>query len=688
MSTRLVKGACPHDCPDTCQMVTTVENGRAIRIAGDASHPVTQGFLCTKVSKYLERTYHPERLLYPQLRVGAKGEGKFRRATWDEALAVIATNLQRVIDSPEGPQAILPYSYAGTMGIVQGEGMAMRFFHRIGASLLDRTICASAGTAALNVTYGTRLGTDTEAIPNAKLIVLWGTNTLTSNPHLWPFIRKAKANGATTICIDPLRTRTADACDEHIALRPGTDAALALAIMHVLFRDALVDRSYIDEMTLGADELRERVLRDYSPERVSQICRIPAQTIESLAHRYGTTRPTFIRVNYGLQRHAGGGSAVRAISILPALTGAWNDAGGGMQLSTSAAFGLNMAAVERRDLIRPGTRTINMSRLGEALTETNDPPVKAMIVYNSNPGSVAPDRVRVREGLRRNDLFTVVLEHFQTDTADYADVLLPATTQLEHDDLHKAYGHIYMLYNHQAIAPLGEALPNSEIFRRIAAAMKLDHPELRESDEEIMRSALAGAASPSANIDLDDLRERGSIRLALETPHRPFAQGTEVPTPSGRIEIRSASAAALGLDPIPEYVAPYESEERAPDLARRYPLALISPPAHSFLNSTFVNVASLRRAAHKPTLEIHADDAAQRGIAAGQRVRIHNDRGAFTAEAIVSDRVRPGVVSAPSIWWGKLTDDDTNANETTSQALTDIGGGATFYDNLVEVTVS
>jgi anaerobic selenocysteine-containing dehydrogenase len=676
----LVKAVCPHDCPDTCSMLVTVEDGRAVRIAGDPDHPVTQGFLCTKVAKYLERTYHDDRLLYPQIRVGPKGEGRFRRATWDEALSLIAKNLHRVIDE-HGPQAILPYSYAGTMGLLQGESMDRRFFHRIGASLLDRTICASAGTEALNVTYGTRMGPDPEDVVHAKLILLWGTNTLTSNPHLWPFIRKAKANGATTICIDPLRTRTAVACDEHIALRPGTDAALALSIMHVLFRDGLEDRGYLSEMTLGWEELCERVLRDYAPERVAAICRIPVETIEHLAHRYGTTRPSFIRLNYGLQRHAGGGSAVRAISILPAVSGTWDDVGGGAQLSTSGTFsGLNTTTLQRSDLIRPGTRTINMSRLGEALTRIDDPPVKAMIVYNSNPGAIAPDRENVLAGFRREDLFTVVLEHFQTDTADYADVLLPATTQLEHEDLHKAYGHTHLMFNARAIEPLGEALPNTEIFRRLAAAMGLDFPELQESDETMMRQALV-----RMHCTLDELREQSSIRLNIGKPHLPYRRGTRLPTPSGKIEIDSARAAAKGLDRLPEYVPPYESEERDPELVRRYPLSLISPPAHAFLNSTFVNVASLRRSAGKPTLEIHSDDASPRGIAAGARVSIFNDRGTFTAEAVITDRVRPGVVSAPSVWWAKLTADRTNANHTTSQAVTDIGGGATFYDNQVDV---
>ncbi|HUP46989.1 MAG TPA: molybdopterin oxidoreductase family protein [Thermoanaerobaculia bacterium] len=675
----LVRAVCPHDCPDTCSMLVTVEDGRAVRLAGDREHPITSGFLCTKVAKYLERTYHADRLLVPQIRSGAKGEGKFRRASWDEALALVAEKLHDIVESEDGPQAILPYSYAGTMGLIHGSSMDRRFFHAIGASLLDRTICAAAGSEAMKLTYGVSMGTDTESVSAAKLILLWGTNTLTSNPHLWPFIRKAKAGGARVICIDPLRTRTAAASDEHVPIRPGTDAALALAMMHVLFRDALFDRGYLGEMTIGWEELRDRVLDEYAPERVASICRVPAETIERLAREYGTARPAFIRLNYGLQRHAGGGAAVRAIALLPAVIGSWDLPGGGAQLSTSGAFGMKTAALERHDLIRPGTRSINMSRLGEALTAIGDPPVKAIVVYNSNPAAVAPDREKVLRGLRRDDLFTVVLEHFQTDTADYADVLLPATTQLEHEDLHKAYGHLYLMFNQKAIEPLGEALPNAEIFRRLAAAMHLDEPALRESDRDMMRQALPDWAS------LDEVIEKGSIRIAVPSPHLPFRRGARLPTPSGRIEIVSERWAQRGGDRLPAFVPPRESEESDPELARRFPLALISPPAHSFLNSTFVNVVSLRRAAGEPTLEIHPDDAASRAIDDGAAVTILNDRGAFGARAVVTDRVRPGVVSAPSVWWGKIAPDGRNANHTTSEALTDVGGGATFYDNLVEV---
>jgi anaerobic selenocysteine-containing dehydrogenase len=665
-------------------MLVTVEDGRAIRTAGDPKHSFTQGFLCTKVNRYVERTYHEDRLLHPMIRTGAKGRGKFRRATWDEAIGYAASKLRSIIDSSDGPQAVLPYSYAGTMGMIQGSSMDRRFFHRIGASLLDRTICATAGAEAYKAVYGVRMGTDPESVPHAKLILLWGTNTLTSNPHLWPFIRKARANGASVIAIDPLRTRTAAACDAHIAIRPGTDAALALAMTHVVFRDGHADLSYLAEMTHGWEKLRDRALAEYSPAQVAPICELDVEVIEALAQRYATTRPSFIRLNYGLQRHAGGGNAVRAISILPALTGDWNRPGGGCQLSSSGTFHYDEAGVEMHDWIRPGTRTINMSALGDALNDLDDPPVRALVVYNSNPATVAPDREKVLRGLAREDLFTVVLEHFQTDTADYADVLLPATTQLEHEDVHKAYGHLYWMHSAQSIAPLGESLPNTEIFRRLARGLGLKDPELQASDEELMKAVLDHPRNLEQNITLERLRQ-GPVRIDVPSPHLPFRSGTAIPSQSGKIEIESSEVAALGLDPVPSYVPPAESRENNPALANRFPLNLISPPAHTFLNSTFVNVKSLRRVAEKPVLQIHPEDARRRAIDNGATVRIRNDRGSFQAEAIVTDGVKRGVVAAPSIWWGKLSEDGANANNTTPQHLTDIGRGATFYDNLVEV---
>ncbi len=686
MNTRVVRGACPHDCPDTCAMLVTVESGRAVRVAGDPDHPVTRGFLCTKVNRYVERTYHRERVLHPMRRVGPKGAGQFERVSWDEALGEIAERLNGIRHSDDGPQAILPYSYAGTMGMLQGSSIDRRFFHLLGASQLDRTICSMAGTVGMRMTVGANVGADPEGLPKSDLVLLWGTNTLTANPHLWPFVLQARERGATVIAIDPIRTRTAAQCDEWIGIRPGTDAALALGMMHVLFERGLEDADYIARHTLGIEQLRTRV-REYPPEHVSRITGIPAETIVSLGERYARARAAFIRVNYGLQRHGGGGMAVRTIACLPALTGHWRREGGGVQLSSSANFPFDKRALERPDL-SPPVRTINMIRLGEALT-TRDagvggPPVRALVVYNSNPASVAPDRNTVLRGLARDDLFTVVLEHFQTDTADYADYLLPATTQLEHWDVHLAYGHHYVTLNQPSIAPLGEALPNTEIFRRLGAAMGLDHPALRDDDLTLIRQALDPTAAKLAGVTLEALLERGWMRLNLPRPYLPYAEGG-FPTPSGKCELYSQRMADMGLDPLPAFTPPYEFPESVPALAARYPLTLVSSPAHQFLNSSFVNIEPLRRAAREPECLLHPADAERRGISAGARVVVHNDRGAFTAVARVEDAIRPGVVWAPSVWWGKLTADGANANQTTSQRETDLGHGPVFYDNLVEV---
>ena len=687
---RVIRGACPHDCPDTCAMLVTVErNGKgwkAVEVRGDPDHPITRGFLCVKVDRYLERTYHPERLQHPLLRVGAKGQGRFEKVSWDDALDRVADGLKKVI-SEHGPQAILPYSYAGTMGLLQGSSMDRRFFHKLGASLLDRTICSTAGARGLEMTLGTRIGTDTELVGGARLIVIWGSNTLTSNPHLWPFVREAREHGAKLWAIDPLTTRTTEQCDRHLMIRPGTDAALALGIMHVLFAEGLADRDYLARHTLGAAELETRVA-EWTPQRVAETCELEAGDVVTLAREYGRARPAFIRVNYGLQRHYGGGMAVRTIACLPAVAGHWRHPAGGIQLSTSSAHRINEDALERPDLSPAGTRTINMSALADALNAPDagvgGPPVKACVVYNSNPGAVAPDRARVRRGFLRDDLLLVVLDHFLTDTATFADVVLPATTQLEHWDVHKAYGHYYVTLNQPSIEPVGEALSNTEIFRRLAARMGFTDPCFRDSDEDLIRQALSSGHPNLDGITLETLKDKGWMRLNLPTPFAPYAEGG-FPTPSGKCELLSERMRQQGFDPLPAFLPPRESRERSPELAARFPLTLISPPAHQFLNSTFVNVDSLRQKAGAPTIRVHPDDAAPRGITDGLLVRCFNDRGGFRGRAVVTAEVKRGVVQAPSIWWGRYTDDGMNANETTSAALTDLGGGATFYDNLVEV---
>lgn len=691
--TRTVRGGCPLDCPDTCGWVATVREGQAVDLRGDPDHPYTRGFLCAKVSRYLRRTYHEDRLRYPLRRVGSKGEGRFERVSWDEALAEVAERLRAIAASADGPEAIYPYWSGGTLGLIQGQAMGQRLFHRLGASINNPTICSAAAEAAATYTLGTtRPNLDPETLPHARLILLWGTNTLTSNPHLWPFIEQARKAGARVVAIDPLRTRTAARCDDHLAIQPGTDAALALGLLHVIFAEGLEDSDYLERYTVGAGPLRERAAA-FDPERVERITGIAASQIVALARAYAAARPAAIRLNYGMQRTAGAGQAVRAILSLPAVCGHWRLPGGGALLSTSAMFPVPYNILARPDLMPHGPggtlpRMLNMSRLGESLDPavTNNPPVRALVVFDANPAATAPNQLRVRRGLAREDLFTVVLEHFQTDTADYADILLPATTQLEHRDLLKSYGHLYWTWNEPAIAPVGEALPNSEIFRRLARALGLDDLCFAETDEELARQALDEAArrDPAAmeGISLEALREAGALRLRLPRDYAPLAEGGFT-TPSGKCELYCASMAEAGLDPLPAYIPPNESREADPALAARFPLLLLSTPAHHFHNSTFANV--LQQHVGEPRLAIHPDDAAARGVAEGDPVRVFNDRGSFQVRATLTTDVRPGVVHAPSIWWSREMPDGQGVNATTPEVDADLGGAPTFYDNAVQV---
>jgi len=662
MTTRTVFGACPHDCPDTCAMQVTVENERVVKVQGRADHPNTHGALCTKVSRYPERTYHAERVLHPLKRVSSKTEPpQFVQVSWAEAIADIAAKLKAIPD----PQTIQPYSYAGTMGLIQGEAMAGRLWNALGAARLDRTICASAGGAGLAATYGHKLGMHTRHFAGAKLIIIWGSNSIASNLHFWTYANQAKREGAKLICIDPRKTETADKCHQHIAVLPGTDGALALGLMHELIANDWLDLDYIAHHVDGWDELREKALA-WPPERVAQTCGISADEVRGLARDYGTIKPAAIRLNYGMQRVRGGGNAVRLIAMLPCLTGAWRHPSGGMLLSASgwnAPF--KNADLERPDLLAGRMpRMVNMSTIGDALLQA-DPPIQAIVVYNSNPVAVAPESPKVVKGFQREDLFTVVLEHFMTDTADLADYVLPATTQLEHLDVHTSYGHTDVLMNQPAIAPLGQAKPNTQIFRELAAAMGLADPCFSDSDEDLAAQAF------TADIDMALLREQGWLPLPIA--EAPFANGG-FRTPNGR-------ANAAGAD----YVPNYESALTAPGLAARYPLAMISPPARNFLNSSFVNVKSLRDIEGEPLIEMHADDAASRGLADGARVAAFNDRGRYVATLKVSPRARPGVVNGLGVWWRKLGVDGSNVNEVTHQNLTDLGNAPAFYDCLVQV---
>ena len=693
-----VRGVCPHDCPDTCGLVVKVDaGGRAVSLKGDPDHPFTKGFLCTKVAHYLDRVYHEGRLTTPLKRVGPKGRGDFAPISWAEAIATIAAKFKEVAASPEGPQAILPYSYAGTMGKLQYASLDRRFFHRLGASLLDRTICATAGAVGCDITLGTRAAIDPEAVAKSRYIVNWGSNTSVTNSHLWAVMHHARKAGAKIVTIDPHRSRTAAKSDWWIPVRPGTDGALALGVMHVLFRDGLQDDDYLDRHCVGAAELRERVLNEYAPAVVARITGLAVETVEQFAREYGNAQslfggPALIRLNYGMQRHGGGAMAVRTVCCLPAVTGDWRHPGGGALLSTSKLYPFNGAFLERPDLIRPGTRTVNMVKLAEALAgELPGPPVKALYVYNANPAAVNPDQSKVLTGLERDDLFTVVHDLFLTDTALYADIVLPATSQLEQFDIHASYGHLYVQVNPPAIAPLGESKPNTEVFRLLASAMGFE-PELFDTpDEELARQSMAGgggavypAESAFDGVSFERLMEGGPVRLNLPADYAPFAEGN-FGTPSGKCELFSQRERDAGRDPLPHYLPPHEDPQTRPDLAALYPLQMVTPPVPSFLNSSFVNVEALRKAAGEPVVEMHAHDAAARGIVAGQSVRVFNGRGRFRAKAVVGDSVRPGVVVSFGIWWNRYTEDGVNVNTTTSTAVTDQGGGGTFFDNLVEV---
>lgn len=670
---------CALDCPDACAMLVQVENGRAQKLRGDPNHPVTRGFLCGKVTRYLDREYAADRLLYPQKRVGSKGSGQFERISWDEALDTIAQRLGSIA-SDYGSEAILPYSYAGTMGVLNNAGMDRRFFHRLGASRLDRTICSATGSAALTATQGLRYGTEPERFRDAKLILAWAANIHGTNVHLWPFIVEARRQGAKLYTIDPIRTRTAALADRHFPIYPGSDLALALGLAHVIIGEGLHDRDYVENYTLGFDALRERV-RPYNPERVAALTGIAKEDILQLAREYATTRPAVIRVNYGVQRSERGGAAVRAIAALPALTGSWREVGGGLQLGTSQAFHLNRTALEMPELQRRSPlgregRVINMAELGKALTQLDEPPVKAMVVYNSNPAAVAPDQNVVLRGLRNPDLFTVVLEQFQTDTADYADILLPATTFLEHTDLYFAYGHYHLQLARAVVPPAGEARSNVEIFRALAARMGFEEPCFQDSEDDMIRALLDSDHPFLKGITLERLEQEHSIRLNISAPGEPFlpfAQGG-FGTASGKCE--------FGAETL-EYSPPVESRLGDEALRLKYPLELISSKNDDSMNSTFGN----RTAVDKETsiLHMHPSDAAPRGITDGDRVRVFNDRGSLVLNVAIGAMVAPGVARAPSTRWPKRSPGGRAANALTSDRLADMGGGPTFYNCLVEV---
>ncbi len=704
---RVVHAACPHDCPDACGVLITVEqvNGqeRATKIQGDPQHPITRGFLCAKVAKYLDRVYSPDRVLYPMKRVAPKGpradsKSTWQRISWDEALDIIATRLQQASDE-FGSESILPYSYGGTLGVLGNASMDRRFFHLLGASQLDRTICSSTGGEAVISVVGRKLGTEPEQFAQSKYIIAWGANIHGNNVHLWPFIEEARRKGAKLVVIDPYRTRTAKVADWYLPINPGTDVALALAMLHVIIGEGLHDREYCAQATVGFAELAERV-KEYPPERVAQWTGIAAADIVKLAREYATLRPASIRVNYGVQRAENGGMAMRAITMLPVITGSFTEVGGGLQLSTSQGHALDRDALERPDLMQRSpkggvTRVVNMSQLASALTTLgfadDGPPVKALFVYNSNPAAVAPDHNTVVRGLLRPDLFTVVHEQFFTDTCDYADIVLPASTFFEQKELVPAYGHYYLQVSDQAIAPLGECKSNVEMFSLLGQRMGLDAALLGESVDSMIDAALRGVNDERkpwlAGIDRARLEREHFVRINFhgngngdKAPFLPFADG-KFPTASGKAELYSEKLKNLGVDPIASFIPPTES--RHTDAARQFPLELLARKPDNFLNSTFTNIPAVQTMEEMGILELSRHDAASRQINDGDRVRVFNARGSVTLTAQVDGRVQSGVVAA-KLNWAKLSAGES-INVLTSERLTDFGGGATFYSCLVEV---
>jgi anaerobic selenocysteine-containing dehydrogenase len=695
---RVVHAACPHDCPDACGVLITIEDGRATKIQGDREHPVTRGFLCAKVAKYLDRVYSPDRVLYPMRRVAPKGpcgadtpvRANFQRISWDEALGETTRKFKQIA-ADYGSEAILPYSYGGTLGALNGASMDRRFFHRLGASQLARTICSAAGEEGIKSVLGVKLGTEPEQFAHSRYVIAWGANIHGNNVHLWPFIEEARRQGAKLIVIDPYRTRTAKCADWYLPIHPGTDAALALGLMHVIINENLYDAEYVARYTLGFDDLKARV-QGYPPEKVAGWTGISAADIRKLAREYATHKPSAIRLNYGIQRSERGGMAVRAVTMLPCLTGSWKEIGGGLQLSLSGAYGLNREALERPDLMQKSlgrpARTVNMVQLGSALNSLADPPIKALYVYNSNPAAVCPNHNEVIRGLRRTDLITVVHEQFFTDTTNYADIVLPATTFFEHKDLQTAYGHYYAQVSNQALEPLGECRSNVETFRALAQYMGFDDECFRESVDAMIDQALDSPNPWLKDITRVRLQKEHCIRLnfggggSSTAPFLPFAEGN-FRTASGKAEFYSEALKRQGLDPVVAFTPPEES--RYGSESADFPLELLARKADNLLNSSFANVPSVRQ--FEPAmgnLEMHAVDANARGIRDGDRVRAFNSRGEIVLKANVNGSVPAGVVAA-RLDWPRFHASARNINVLTSEKLTDMGNAATFYSVSVEV---
>jgi anaerobic selenocysteine-containing dehydrogenase len=696
MTTRTVVGTCHHDCPDSCGWTVTVDDEQgapvAVRLRGNPDHPYSAGELCPKVNRFLDRVHSPDRLLHPLRRVGPKGTGRFERITWDDALAEIAERLQAVIDE-HGPEAVLPYSDAGNQSLLSMMGLNARFFAHMGASKLLRAICGPTVGHGLRMTNGSGRGMDALELEHSQLILLWATNSRLTNRHLWPTIERARDRGARLVVIDPIRTVTADAIDEargdrFIQPLPGTDIAMMLAMMHVIIRDGLTNDVWIAEHTIGFDELCDAVA-DWSPSRAAEATGVDAALIEQLAVDYATTRPVAIRTLIGAEHHENGAMFHRTLACLPALTGAWADRGGGIAKSVGSYCDalVDGMAFMRPDLERAGgrpePRTLNMSRLGEILTtpragEPRGPGVHALIVWNCNPLVTVPRAELIRRGLERDDLFTVVHEQFLTDTARYADIVLPAAMQIESDDVVLPWGHLWVGWNSAAVEPPGEACSNTELFRRLATAMGYTDPCLHDDDETLLRAALP-------TIDLDELRRVGWVRAPYPDDGRPFGDG-HFDTPSGKVHLVSEQLERMGLPRVPVYVPPVEGPGGDPARVARHPLQLLTPKHHTrFLNSGYADLPKHGPVEGGPFVELVAADAAARRLVDGAMARVWNDRASVELPVRITERLRPGVVAIPFGWWSRHHPDGRIANSLTNDTLTEWGGGVAYSDTLVQV---
>lgn len=702
--TRTVIASCPHDCPDSCAMLIDVKDDRITKVRGNPDHPFTRGGLCIKMNNYGDRVHSPDRVLYPLRRIGAKGLGKFERISWAVALAEIKQRWGTIIDEV-GPTGILPYSYLGAMGVLNGLFVGDAFFNRLGSTITERTFCGSGAATAYYMTLGDSSGLDPESFAHAKYIVIWACNSISTNLHHWPFIAEAQRNGAKVVVIDPVRTRTAKKADWHLAIRPGTDGALALGMMHVIIAEGLVDDDYVERHTVGFTDLKARS-EEFPPEKVADLTGLNPDDIRQLAREFSTSQPAAIRMGIAIERSPGGGQAARALCSLPALVGAWRKPGGGILFTPEFAFPIKWDDIIRPDWVSPGTRIVNQWKLGDALTGDLDPPIKSLMVFNANPAVVIADQDKVMTGLAREDLFTVVSEQFLTDTARYADIVLPATTQAEQFELMYSWGQFYLSINEPAIEPIGEAVPNTELFRRLAATFDFDDAQFQKNDEDMAREAVDWQDPRVAGISFDALRKKGFARLKLATPatYTPHAEGN-FGTPSGKCEFRSSLAEEGNLvfssfrqgseefqpgdplDPVPDFIPPQESVANSPELAKHYPLNILSPKSHAFINSTFANLSKQKRHAGEQMLMIHPEDAAMRNIVDRAPVRVHNQRGVFEGVASVSSDTRQGVVVAPMGHWLTDSRSGNTVNVVNSTRYADMGRAPTFSDNLVEVTL-